>query len=59
MGVGGIDVAFPQVGRLHHVEIAVTDDVVPQAHGMPPPVLRGVSPVTIRFAVSTSSALAA
>ena len=30
--VGRIDVALPQIGRLHHVEVAVADDVVAQSH---------------------------
>ena len=35
VGVGRIDVALPEVGRLHHVQVAVADDVVAQSHRPP------------------------
>ena len=28
----GLDVALPEVGRLHHVQVAVADHVVTKAH---------------------------
>ena len=37
MGVGRVDVALPQVRRLHHVEVTVADDVVAQPHEIDPP----------------------
>ena len=33
MGEGRVDVALPQVGRLHHVEVAVGDDVLLERFG--------------------------
>ena len=32
MAESGIDVALPRVGRLHHVQVAVGDDVILQRH---------------------------
>src|SRR6185503_2634287 len=35
VGVGRVDVALPQVGRLHDVQVAVADDVIAQSHRAP------------------------